>query len=109
MAAKGKEIKKDFDLQLKMPPIPSDEALQIAARCWCDDETKEIEMDSRLAAAFAKRLDILWLSTARERMLFEWMEAPEHVRYTTRLYMDLSPESKTKIDNLMKALMECKA
>lgn len=99
---------KDFDLKLKMPPIPSEDALHIAARCWCDDETRTIEMDTRLATAFAKRLDLLWLSTARERMLFEWMEAPEHVRYTTLLYMELTPENKTKIDNLMQAILECK-
>lgn len=31
--------------------------LEIAAQCWCDEETSMIEMDSRLAKAFAKRLE----------------------------------------------------
>ena len=31
-------------------------ARQKAAQCWCDPETGMIEMDSRLAEAFAKRL-----------------------------------------------------
>jgi hypothetical protein len=37
--------------------LPSDESLQTAAHCWCDPETKGIEYDSRLAVAFAWRLD----------------------------------------------------
>ncbi len=32
------------------------EAREIAAQCWCDPETSMIEMDTRLAEAFAKRL-----------------------------------------------------
>ncbi len=31
--------------------------LGIAAQCWCDKETSGIEVDARLATAFAKRLD----------------------------------------------------
>lgn len=33
-------------------------AREVAARCWCDEKTKEIEFDSRLAEAFAKRLHV---------------------------------------------------
>lgn len=33
-----------------------EEACQIAAQCWCDAETAHIEMDVRLAEAFARRL-----------------------------------------------------
>ena len=29
---------------------------ELAAQCWCDPETEMIEMDARLAEAFAKRL-----------------------------------------------------
>ena len=36
-------------------PIPL-WAMELAAQCWCDEETKTIVMDSRLAIAFAKRL-----------------------------------------------------
>lgn len=38
--------------------IPSDESLQAAAQCWCDEETKDRVMDVELAKAFAKRLDL---------------------------------------------------
>lgn len=34
-------------------------ALQMAARCWCDEETKDRVMDDKLADAFAKRLEAL--------------------------------------------------
>jgi len=36
---------------------PSEKALQIAAQCWCDDNTSDRVMDIELALAFAKRLD----------------------------------------------------
>ena len=39
--------------------MPSEKALQIAAQCWCDEETKDREMDVALATAFAKRIDNL--------------------------------------------------
>jgi len=32
-------------------------ALEIAAQCWCDDDTRSITMDTRLAKAFAERLE----------------------------------------------------
>jgi hypothetical protein len=32
-------------------------SLELAAQCWCDEDTSSIEMDSHLAIAFAKRLD----------------------------------------------------
>lgn len=36
---------------------PSVESIHTAAQCWCDPETSSIEMDTRLAMAFARRLD----------------------------------------------------
>lgn len=39
------------------------EARETAASCWCDKETSGIEMDSRLAEAFARRL-AAWMDTA---------------------------------------------
>jgi len=36
--------------------MTKEESLQIAAQCWCAPETSMIEMDSRLAIAFSKRL-----------------------------------------------------
>jgi hypothetical protein len=47
-------------------PQPYDykeEAIQITAQCWTDEETKDIPMDARLAAAFARRL-AAWMQTA---------------------------------------------
>jgi len=32
-------------------------ALEMAAQCWCGDETRSITMDTRLAKAFAERLE----------------------------------------------------
>lgn len=54
---------------------PNKLAMQVAARCWCDDETSAIEMDARLAMAFAKRLDLCLdlLQKAREA---HWTNAP---------------------------------
>jgi hypothetical protein len=47
--------------EYNLPAIPSDTALQIAARCWCDTETGHCTMDADLAKAFAKRIDKLML------------------------------------------------
>ncbi len=38
------------------------EARVLAARCWCDDTTKHIEMDMALAEVFAHRL-AAWMET----------------------------------------------
>jgi len=42
-----------------------EEARQIAAQCWCDDETKHIEMDAMLAEAVAIRIAV-WMDSAAE-------------------------------------------
>lgn len=44
-----------------------DEAREIAAQCWCDTETENIEMDARLAEAFARRLAVWMSDAARSR------------------------------------------
>lgn len=41
------------------------EARQIAAQCWCDDETKDRVMDAALAEAVAKRI-AAWMDTAAQ-------------------------------------------
>ena len=47
-------------------------ARELAAQCWCDDETSDIEMDVRLAEAFAKRcVDLLERIAALEQALFD--------------------------------------
>jgi len=40
-----------------------EEARQIAAQCWCDEETEDREMDVCLAEAVAKRIAV-WMDTA---------------------------------------------
>ena len=42
-----------------------DEARQIAAQCWCDEETKLMVMNDVLAEAVAKRIAV-WMDTAAE-------------------------------------------
>ena len=37
--------------------MESKQSLELAAQCWCDEETSEIAMIPELAVAFAKRLD----------------------------------------------------
>ena len=48
--------------------MPSNKSLERAAQCWCDEETKGIDMDSRLAVAFAKRLDEPFTITVGQAM-----------------------------------------
>ena len=47
------------EFEHRLPDKPSDIALQIAARCWCDDETGHCAMDEKLATAFAMRIHSL--------------------------------------------------
>lgn len=42
-----------------------EEARQMAAQCWCDDDTSSIEMDVRLAEAIARRI-AAWMDTAAQ-------------------------------------------
>lgn len=42
-----------------------DEAFKVAVECWTDDETKDIPMDLRLAAAVASRI-AEWMQTAAD-------------------------------------------
>ena len=42
-----------------------DEARQLAAQCWCDDETSDRVMDPELAEAVAKRI-AAWMDTAAQ-------------------------------------------
>jgi len=39
----------------------SEEAVHMAAQAWCTEETKHIEMDTRLATAFAAILQKTWM------------------------------------------------
>jgi hypothetical protein len=42
-----------------------DEARQIAAQCWCDEETQDRVMDTPLAEAMARRI-AAWMETAAQ-------------------------------------------
>ncbi len=37
--------------------MSSSQAKAIATRCWCDERTKHIEMDTSLAEVFAEKID----------------------------------------------------
>jgi hypothetical protein len=60
----------------------SEESLHLAAQCWCDEETGSIQMDHRLAVAFAKRYDAL---QARLEKAVEALEKVQSKREMTRL------------------------
>lgn len=38
-------------------PSPCQQSIELAAQCWCDPSTSDVEMDSELAVVFAKTLD----------------------------------------------------
>lgn len=42
-----------------------DEARQIAAQCWCDEETRDREMDTKLAESVSKRI-AAWMEIAAQ-------------------------------------------
>lgn len=50
---------------------PTEESLQLAAQCWCDERNRKTEMDVNLAISFAERYDKLKakLAVAREAFL----------------------------------------
>lgn len=56
----------------------SKNSIHLAAQCWCDEETREIEFDSRLATAFAKRLDSV-LAIERHRVLMLILKDQTHM------------------------------
>ena len=59
----------------------SESSLELAAQCWCDEGTSSIEMNSRLAIAFAKRLD------AKDKRIAELeKEKAEALQTTEDLY-----------------------
>lgn len=53
---------------------PIEKAIHIAAQCWCDPEVSMIEMDTRLAMAFARRADSM-------------LAAIGHLRATMKAYI----------------------
>lgn len=64
-----------------LPEKPCERAMHIAARCWCDPETEKVEMDSRLALAFAKRIHAM-------------MAMVQH--YNEHEFTELDPDSLSK-------------
>jgi hypothetical protein len=49
-----------------------EQALQIAAQCWCDPETQDRVMDPALATAFANRLANWMADTAQQMRNIEY-------------------------------------
>ena len=95
---------------------PSEKSIHIAAQCWCDEETKDIEMDTRLGMAFAKRLDVNYFAIAEltERNL---SLAAENEKLKDQVaLLEYRPPSAIMVENsklrevnaeLVKALNEC--
>ena len=52
-------------------------AMEIAAQCWCDKEVAGVEMDARLAKAFAKRIAVLLETTEVVLGLVAWMSGAD--------------------------------
>jgi hypothetical protein len=72
---------------------PSDESLQLAAQCWCDEETRHIEMEVNLATAFAKRLDALQSQAKEsERLLHEARVQLRDYEHETETIKELKAE-----------------
>jgi len=65
-------------------------ARQLAARAWCTPTTSGIDMDARLAEAFAEILDGVWskawLGNATTGELIEELKARSHLDYRTNKY-----------------------
>ena len=53
-------------------------AREIAAQCWCDDETKDRVMDVALAESFAKRLAWWMERDARRREIARIIEGVDN-------------------------------
>lgn len=61
------------------------EARQIAGQCWCDPETKHMEMNSVLAEAFAKRLA-------------HWMQKSSQHAHNEEYYRDIVERCGISLD-----------
>jgi hypothetical protein len=60
-----------------------EQALEIAAQCWCDEQTSHIEMDTVLATAFAKRLLVLMQQRddlTADAMRYRWLRETNNTR-----------------------------
>jgi hypothetical protein len=68
------------------------EARQMAAQCWCDEDTKHTEMDGVLAEAVARRI-AAWMETGAFHARNEayWRERAEKAESAARL-----PENATE-------------
>ncbi len=65
-------------------PRFTEEARALAAQCWCDEETSDIEMDTRLADAFARRLE-------------HWMEDAARYARNSDFHRDLVDQCATHL------------
>ena len=46
----------EVSTDIRSKQLTHDEALGVAAQCWCDKQTEHLEMNAALAEAFAERL-----------------------------------------------------
>ncbi len=78
-------------------------ATELAAQAWCKPSTSSIEMDTRLAEAFAETLDEVlrqpWLGNATTRELLAEISARSDLDYKTVGGEDLSAASVLHVEN----------
>ena len=76
------------------------EARQIAAQCWCDDDTQHLVMEPALCEAFARRL-AAWMRTGAQHARNE-----EYWRDRARAALAAAPQPVAWIqpDHLQKAM-----
>lgn len=82
--------------------MPSNLALEKAAQAWCQPTTRQIEVDVRLAEAFAAILDEIWsqpwLGNATTRQLLDEIGARVNLDYRT---VDDCEEDQRCLQNLL--------
>jgi hypothetical protein len=78
-------------------------SLELAAQCWCDEDTSNIQMDPHLANAFAKRLDTKDKRIAeleKDREHFKMNSAVNYGLYCELLFSPNEPPESLKSHNL---------
>ena len=79
---------------------PSNKSLELAAQCWCDEDTKNKIMDTDLAVAFAKRLDEKDSVIHAIKVLTEAMQDTELGSYAHAWHCNIAMSCYDSIINL---------
>ena len=83
---------------------PREDAIHIAAQCWCDVNTSHIETNPALAMAFAKRLETKMQENDSLKQQVEKLksEARLHDTIVTQLQRGHAAQLKTKDEKIAK-------